>query len=317
MIIENDNFIFLTAISDDDYFTWQVEVLINNFRTYQISNKLNILVCYYGNDYNNKFDTLKSFYSEVSFFFYKNDNVRDYLLYSPVIQSHVLKQHFKCFPELEDKVIFFHDVDIILLKDLSFDELIKDDDTWYVADCSSYLDSNYIRSKGDYILDEMCNIVHIDKNIVLNNDTNVGGAQYILKNVNYKFWEKVEHDSVEIFKYLQSVNNNDLYKKKTDIQHWCASMWGILWNAWLFNHKTRTSDKLSFCMATSSMININKFHFYHNAGATAKRKHELFLKDLFRNILPYNLNFSYVSKEFCSWRYVEEIVKTESKTCLL
>lgn len=278
---------------------------------------MNILVCYIGDNYNPKFDRLKSKYEEVNFFFYKIDK-NDYKLfdYVPSIQFYGLKKHLLLYPELKDKIIFFHDVDIIFLSKPNYDPLINDD-KWYVGDTVSYIGSNYIKSKGEYIFDNMCDIVGIDKSIVEKNECNSGGAQYLIKNVSYEYLQKCENDSIKLFRYLEKVNQEDLNQKGIDIQQWCASMWSMLWNGWLFNHEIEVCHDLDFCMATSSISDLNRYKIYHNAGAIKERRKELFYKGDFREILPYNLNFNYISNELCSKRYVEEIQKAEKITCLL
>lgn len=307
----------MTCCTDENIFTWQLEVQINNFKTYQISSHLNVLILYEGNTYNPKFDVLKSKYTEVKFFFYKDDDTKKYI-YPPFAVPRVLKKHFENFPYLSQRTIFLYDTDIIFTKQPTFDHLLKDEN-WYVGDCKSYIGSEYIKSKGEYIFSHMCKIVHIDESLVVRNENNSGGAQYILKNVTYQYWEKVEQDSFNLFQYLKTVNENDLdlKRKNTDIQQWCASMWAILWNGWLLNHEIRIDDSLNFCMSTSSIKDWEKYAIYHDAGATKSRRNELFYKNDFREILPYNLNFNYLSKQYCSYNYVCEIQKTELISCLI
>jgi hypothetical protein len=43
------------------------------------------------------------------------------------------------------------------------------------------LDTKYLRAKGKELLDNMCTLVGIDKEIVVKNDQHAVGAQYLIK----------------------------------------------------------------------------------------------------------------------------------------
>jgi len=94
-------------------------------------------------------------------------------------------------------------------------------------------------------------------------------------------------------------------------------MWAVLWNAWLFGNDVRVHDKLNFSWATDPIEFYNKSSIYHNAGVLSTTT-TLFFKSDYINHLPYNFikkeNFS---KNFCSIKYVEEILKTKKVSCLL
>ncbi len=150
--------------------------------------------------------------------------------------------------------VFLHDSDIVLTKPPKFDDMIKGN-SWYLSNTKFYINYDYIIGKGDHTYKKMCEIVGIDPLIpkLLNN--NSGGAQYIVKNTTYEFWDKVETDSINLYKYF--CDTEHLHVKKTEydypIQKWTAGMWSLLWNAWLAGHETIVDERLDFyCGAYSS-----------------------------------------------------------------
>lgn len=309
--------VFISAQPDDKYFSWQIEVQINNFRKYNLSHKMHVLV--YHNErpkWHVNWDKLQKAYPEVNFFFYKNIGLPP-SNYIPILRPHILKQHFAKYPELEEKAIFYHDSDIIFTKYLDLNKLAAGD-TWYLSDTVSYIGANYIKSKGDYIFKEMCNIVGINPSLVENNEQNSGGAQYLAKNMNAKFWEKVEGDCLTLYNYMLKVNNEDLLKRtpSVDIQAWCADMWSVLWNALYFGSAVNVTRELSFAWATSGMTEYNSCAIFHCAGATPDRK-DLFYKGQFINKYPYKQDFSYVDPAWGSFKYVEAIKEVEAISCLI
>ena len=72
----------------------------------------------------------------------------------------------------------------------------------------------------------MCGIVGINPLIPQIMNSNSGGAQYIMKNVDASFWEKVEKDSEELFNQITELNNQKKTEDPTyhELQIWCADM---------------------------------------------------------------------------------------------
>lgn len=294
----------LVVLPDCDYYLWQMLVLMNNIRkigyeentvfvigirnSQKSTHLLNILR--YGN--------IKS-----RFYIYKDD--RDDLSYSSSMRPHILKKFFKEHKEYENKTFFYIDPDIIFREKINFSN-IETNDTWYVSDTRSYIDSKYIIGKSEKLFNEMCRIVKIDPKIVLDNDNNAGGAQYLMKNLNYDYWEKVENDSVELFKHMKNTEN--IYTPEAPIQSWTADMWAVLWNAWLFGHKTKIIKRLDFSWATDPIKKWNDRNIYHNAGAV-KDDGKLFIKTKYQKS-PFNQKIR-CSDKYCSYKYLIEIKETE------
>ena len=100
--------------------------------------------------------------------------------YIPSIKQHLLAKHLERFPELQKQPIFLHDSDIALTRPINFDGLLEDN-IWYCSNTCSYLNYEYIMSKGRDVFEKMIEIADISEDIVRCNSRNSGGAQYLLK----------------------------------------------------------------------------------------------------------------------------------------
>ena len=305
------------------YYVWQVEVMINNFIKHGINpNNIDILVAWNPNDDTTKtenveaWNKLASHYSSVRFFFYQ-DTREQPIYYISSVRPNILKQHFKAHPELESEAIFYHDCDIVFTRKPDFNAFLNDD-IWYLSNTNSYVNYDYIISKGLDIYDKMCEITKMNPTIPRLMNSNSGGAQYIMKNVNWKYWEYVEKDSEKLFKEITELNN---IKKTADpnyheLQIWCADMWAVLWNGWLAGNETKVVPEMDFSWATDLSNRWDETTIYHNAGATCGCG-GTFYKVLYMETLPYNLDIEKFDKEKNCYNYVLEIKETAQKSCLI
>jgi hypothetical protein len=305
------------------YYAWQVEVMINNFVDNGVNpNDIDVLVATNPNDLTSikenieAWDKLKQKYTNVNFYFYK-DTRQNPIHYISSVRPNILKQHFKNNLELSEYVYFYHDCDIIFTKPVNFSNLLNDDN-WYSSNTNSYINYSYIISKGKKIYETMCDIVGIDYEIPKRNNLNSGGAQYILKNLHWTFWDKVENDCERLFYKINNLNNE--IKKENpkyhELQIWCADMWAVLWNGWLFGNDMIVTNEMNFCWPTDTISKWNECSIYHNAGVTHDRT-DLFYKGNYQNSLPYDIDKITYNQKFASYKYVEEILKTKEVSCLV
>jgi hypothetical protein len=297
--------------------------MINNFIKHGINpNNIDILVAWNPNDDTTKtenveaWNKLASHYSSVRFFFYQ-DTREQPIYYISSVRPNILKQHFKAYPELESEAIFYHDCDIVFTRKPDFNAFLNDD-IWYLSNTNSYVNYDYIISKGLDIYDKMCEITKMNPTIPRLMNSNSGGAQYIMKNVNWKYWEYVEKDSEKLFKEITELNN---IKKTADpnyheLQIWCADMWAVLWNGWLAGNETKVVPEMDFSWATDLSNRWDETTIYHNAGATCGCG-GTFYKVLYMETLPYNLDIEKFDKEKNCYNYVLEIKETAQKSCLI
>jgi len=298
---------YICAQPATQYYTWQVEVMINNFKKHGVNPNMIDILCGIEND-NIPEDWIKlqQHYNTIRFFFY-NDNRKD-KSYIPSIYFNLLSSHMKANPDLINQRLFLHDSDIVFTRppELNF---INNANIWYMSDTNSYINYNYIQQKGNHIYEKMCDIIGIDKLIPKLMNMNSGGAQYIITGEDYKFWDKVEEDSIKLYSYFCEVEPQHT---GTDypIQKWTAGMWSLLWNAWLSGHETKVDKGLDFGWATNDVSDIDRYWILHNAGVTEQHK-DLFHKGSYQNKLPYDdaLIVRPTSASSYYWRQIKETSK--------
>lgn len=316
---------FICAQPAIDYYTWQVEVMIHNFIGIGINPNNIDIVCWKEHGIiSEKWNKLANHYNYVRFFFY--DDTRTTKYYTSSIRPNILKQHWQAHPYLQNEIIFYHDNDVAFTKPINWQQFINDD-KWYGSDVRWYMSYEYILSKGEDILNKMCEIVNIDKQIIKNNELNNIGAQYVMKNVNWMFWNNVERDCENLFKEITELSNQKVQEDRHTmpkdatkvsyhpLQIWCADMWALLWNAWKLGIQTVCHDDLSFSWGTSTEEEYFKYNIFHNAGVVTDAD-GLFYKANYMNKLPYNENLN-IKPNTASWHYWNDIQKVAKKSILL
>lgn len=303
---------FICAQPAIPYYTWQVEVMINNFISHGINpNDIHILCAHYG-QIPQAWVKLQEANKDVKFFFYQD--TRGDHSYIPSIYFNMMKQHIKAHPELQHESLFLHDCDIILTRPIDFNSMLHDK-VWYLSDTVGYIGTQYILSKGEDVYLKMCKVIGIDPLIPKLMNSNSGGAQHLVKNTTYEYWDKVEKDSIKLYTHLSE--EEPKWKESVyPIQKWTAGMWSLLWNAWLFGHETKVDKRLDFCWATDPIFRWEQAPIFHNAGVTEDRK-DLFFKGTYIGKLPYDIKQESYSDKFCSWNYVKEILEKKPTSCLI
>lgn len=289
------------------YYAWQVEVMINNFIKNGIEpDKINIICSTQNNIIVDSWKKLVEGYEKVKFFFY--EDTRENSKYISSIRPHILAKHFTKHTELQNDVIFYHDCDMIFTKPVSWDKFL-DDDVWYASDAISYIGARYIKEKEYGIYEKMCDIIGIDKSIPEMNEFDSGGAQYIMKNVDATFWEKVYYDSEKLYEFflehLEQYPETDSYHP---IQKWTADMWALLWNAWYFKHQVKVVPEMAFAWPTQDASDWYKHLIFHNAGVSSEQT-GMFCKVNYIKRLPYDITLDYDTNR-CSIHYAKEILDT-------
>ena len=305
---------FICAQPAIDYYVWQVEVMINNFVRNGVNPGDIQIVCAHHGSVSDKWKSLARQYFDVKFFFYFDGRQKP--CYISSVRPYILYQHWLAHPELANETIFYHDCDIVFSKPVDFSGLI-DNDNCYVSDTASYIGANYIRSKGDHYLVLMADIVNVNIKYIIEQESNSGGAQYILKKVPLEFWKKVYYDSENLFRLVTHQIEKDKAADPSihELQIWCADMWAVLWNLWFWDKPVLVTDKLSFSWATSHINEWDKHPIFHNAGVV-KDGEGFFYKGKYQLTLPYDIEQKDFNPNFCSFKYVDEILKTKEVTCL-
>ncbi len=308
---------FVCAQPASLYYAWQVEVMLNNFNAMGVNLNNVDIVCWKQNGIiPDEWSKLAAGYP-ARFFFY--DDTRETKHYISSIRPNILKQHWEKYPELSLDAIFYHDCDIVFSKRIEewiTEEMIMDEE-WYGSDTRWYIAHSYIKGKGDDIIQKMCEIMEMDESVIESNEMNAIGAQYLMKNIDYEFWDRVEKDSELLFRQITDLNN---IKKTEDnsyheLQIWCADMWAVLWGGWRRGAKTNCHPNFEFSWGTSTKDDYFRLNIMHNAGVTSPNE-GLFYKAQFMNELPYGKDLS-IRPNSASSVYWEWINLTASKSVLL
>jgi hypothetical protein len=307
---------YISAQPDEPYFKWQLEVqLLNFYRCGIPAANIHVLISYDPmKGVNPVFLRLAEEQQDKAIFYFYEDNRTD-KNYIPSLRPHILKQHFTTHPILNDAYIFYHDCDIIFRELPNFESLCKDY-TWYLSDTSSYISVEYIKNIGDIIFLEMCEVMDISPTEIMCTDT-AGGAQYLLRGVNYQFWNKVEQDCVKLHSHL--TNNRERYidifcrnmgidkSAYHSIQDWCTDMWAILWNGFQLGFNIKTDPELDFCWPAEPLERWKATKILHNSGVTPNMCDRHFYKGNFYNTPPYDIPLDNYDQEKCTVKYVEAI----------
>ena len=308
---------FVSAQPATTYYAWQCEVMLNNFIQMGINPNNVDIVCWKQNGViPEEWNKLANGYA-ARFFFY--DDTRETRHYISSIRPNILKQHWLAQPKLKDSVIFYHDSDIIFTKpigDWITDEMINDN-KWYGSDTRWYIAHSYIKSKGQDVIDEMCKIMDLPESLIESNELNAIGAQYLMKGVDYYYWDRVETDSENLYKEVSELNRKKKIEDPThhELQIWCADMWAVLWGAWRKGYKTNCHSNFDFSWGTSSEDEYFKMNIMHNAGVTDSNS-GLFYKAQYMNSIPYTEPLK-INEGTASWHYWNWIQETSKKSVLL
>jgi hypothetical protein len=310
----------LQAVADQPYMIWQLYVQMLNFRDLDIEDKAVILVCLsVGNDPSHEMKKFEK-WTKAKVYYYYDERVSK--TYISSIRPHVIKKYLRDYPT---RVFFYHDQDIIFLSLPNFIELEQGDMCYVSREAASYLDyRNYIKRFKSYQFHTMCHIVGIDPDTVAQNDHMVGGAQYVIKNTDYNFWDKVEKDCEALHRYMEHATKNGIRDFRNDeelptyhIQIWAADMWAVLWNIWLSGMFTIPHPSIDFCWPTNEIKDAKPI--LHNAGIAdineynAETGVRFFRKDRYLMHYPFSEDHSYVPENFIQSLYVKLFKRMEQK----
>jgi hypothetical protein len=319
--------VFVTAQPDVPYFHWQVKLYTHNFIEKGIDpNNIHVIFSTLGNNkLSQGAEDLKKI--GINIHSYKDERVNK--RYIPSIKPFLLYKWLEQYPQY-GKCFFLHDADIIFRELPDFEKMLNDDICYlsdtigyigydYIMDCCRRYESQHPTSEKGQLLKEMADTIGISVDLIKENQKNSGGGQYIIKNTDYKLWEKIYLDSFTLY------NNMLIYQRKFpinpgQIQFWTAEMWSVLWNLWLHNFKTKVVDELGFSWATDNIEKYEKYPILHMAGVTDDLKKTKFYKGEYINIDPIEklredpTHFNYVDQKSSTIKYIEVMRSYIEKT---
>ena len=274
---------FICAQPDDLYYTWQVHLWLESLREIGHSDKAIVLVFIPNfREKNNKWDQIVALYPEAEFVFYKDvDDISKLLgLYIPILRPYVLMKYFKEHPEMIEKAVFYCDSDILFTDKFNVNKFL-DDDINYLSDTNSYINAEYFDSKirdvlpdklEEYKTKDVLELVSTklgaSREIAEKNNKHSGGAQYLLKNIDWQFWDKVMTGCLVVRTELQNINRTFFENEAKGFQSWCADMWAVLWTLWSQGAETRVIPELDFAWAPDPIDKLDRCTILHNAGIT-------------------------------------------------
>lgn len=303
--------IYLTAQPDRIKFYWQLLVQLENFRQVGIELRdVHVLVACQGAPSKEMLSLARTSGARVFFYHHSGD-----YRYLPAVQPHIIAQHYEQLPELQHEYVFFLDCDVIFSRLPDF-SLMAEDGTWYLSQTwvqspdNCYINSRYLRRHSELAFQEMAQVVGIAADRVIRNDAVSGGGHYLLTGVDHYFWQKVEMDSMAMYVWYR--RREAEYKRLNpacDVQIWCAGMWSLLWNAWLYGHRTAVHPELAFAWATYHLQDFDRYTMLHMAGVIggvqAQEPGPHFDKMAYDTRAPFADDFSWINPNSITNKYVQ------------
>lgn len=316
---KKEDIIYVTAQPDVPYFHWQVELYVHNFISLEIDPKQIHVIFSLPNGAKERTESSKRLDRlGCNIHFYEDERNKKH--YIPSIKPYLISRWLKDFPKY-GKIFFLHDADIIFREIPNLDVLLNDEIS-YLSDTISYIGYNYIKdccdgyerqhqgSENLQLLKEMCDVVSIEIDCVKENQENSGGGQYLIKNTDWKIWDKIYLDCAPLYDQMLD------YQRRFPIHHgqiqfWTAEMWSTLWNLWKLGIQTKVTNELEFCWATDNIHRYEQTPILHMAGVTDGLKGSKFYKGEYIDVNPIEKlrenpnHFDYVDKDSSTIKYIE------------
>lgn len=282
---------YICAQPETIYYKWQVDTMITSFLQNGVAQSDIIIL---SNKETNEFYALREKYPKASFYRYDAPAQT----YPPAIKPYLMHKYFT--DHQEDEQYFYCDCDIILTKPLpNFEDGI------FMSNTVSYIGYDYIKSKGQEIVNIVCNTVGIDELILISEKNNSGGCQFIFHTLNAKVWEKAYEDSNKLWKNINEYNslNTDKYEGTYPLQAWTSEMWATLYAMWYYGYYGKVDPRLDFAWSTDEISRLENTSILHNAGVSTQK--DLFRKSNYmRQLPPCNL---VVDPTKCSSYYYKKV----------
>ncbi|MCA2656081.1 hypothetical protein [Microcystis sp. M061S2] len=296
---------YICAQPGTSYYAWQIEIMLMNFKEMGIPlQDVHIVCAMHDQNALHLYHQISNQYPEAVIEFYPDTRRTKH--YPSSIRPNILKQHF--FKHKLNEPFFYHDCDMIFTKKVDFTTFLNDD-ICYGSDTRFYIGHDYIKSKGYGILEMMASLSGIDVETIKENELNCIGAQYLIKGVDFRFWDEVEKICETLFLNITLENNrikadNPNYH---ELQIWTADMWAVLWNLWKWGKQTKVDDYFDFAWATSTIEDWERLNIFHNAGIT-ETGHGFFYKgDYMHKPLNKELQIREKSAQKHYYEYVKKV----------
>lgn len=294
----------VSCVTDTPRFHWESKVLLTNLREFSLSDKLHLLIFQSRHDFNKEFSPiwkeLEAEFPEAKFVYYKDTNnitrIGNIFHYTPIFRLWVLEQYFKENPSLEKEAILYIDSDIVFTKPIDFNKFLQDDVNYLSWTGSPQRTDNYLwqpyfdskikevvpdkleQYKRLDVLGKTAEICGTTREQIILNSPNIGGAQYLLKNISHQFWTDCFNAACEIKLYLSNINQifmrgaNHQEKENNGFQSFCADMWAVLFCLIGKDRKVECPKELDFAWSCDRYERLEDTSILHNAGITSDAK---------------------------------------------
>lgn len=296
--------IFVSAQQDSRYCLWQLAVQLSNFRELGIEQDAVCLIGYYPGGPSNEARALAA-QTKATFVFIPD--TREQQHYVPSIYFHLVSKWLSANRVYES--CFFHDSDIIFRELPLFSKLLCDDIN-YFSNVSNYLSPKLYDQS---VLSQAADLIGVDKSKILNTLL-VGGAQYLVKDLDPQLWILAERRSVMLFDYFTSMRNVQSQRKPID--PWLAGMFALKWTMIDRDMKFELHPELNFTWPAYSASTWAHTKILHNAGITADLGNKVFRKGEFNLNSPWRdpriaVGANTYSTEYAGWYYYQQVLRAK------
>lgn len=297
---------FIIPLIDRDYYLWQALCQIMNFRELGYEQDAVYPVIYWGKPS----ARLQSFLGSqnIKAKFVPFDDTRGIRNYNASIKPWLMFKYFRDYPS--EDVWCYLDSDVIFTKPFDFAPFEGIKHRFYGSDTKSYTGVEYIKSKGEQLFYELCNIGIADPKQLESCTGWEIGAQYIFQGANAAFWHDVYEKSSLVYKHSEDTKDKYKPEGQYSIQSWCSEMYYTQWAAMKFGYNPEITKLLDFAWSNWRESDWDKFPIWHNAGQT-KEDGIHFCKITYQSS-PFRKEIK-VSNESSSIHFVELIRRTEQE----
>lgn len=347
----------ISAVTDTPRFVWESRTFLTNLREHGYSNIILLVFQqrnFFMQEFSQGWEEMQKDFPEVEFVFYKDvtniTRICQIFHYTPLFRLYVLQEYFKKNPELEQEAILYLDSDIIFTKPVDFTPFLSDDVNYVSWTGNPERTDNYLwqpyfdkkieqvsADKLDYykrldVLAKIAEICGTTREAVTANSPNVGGAQYLLKNINAQFWTDCFNSCCEIKVYLEDINrifmkgDSGQERENNGFQSFCADMWAVLFRLIARGASISAPKEMDFAWSTDRVERLKTASIIHNAGVTSEARAKiafekahvegkLFYKGAFNDSFPTReyleeIANDPVNQQFCNNIYTKAIIKS-------
>ena len=293
---------------DDPYFHWQNLVQFYNLEKLGLLKDHRAIFLYKaGRSASGFLNKFKEAYPQNVFIF---EDTREQKHYIPTLKIHGVVKYLET--DVKDQDLFLIDSDVIFREPIDFN-LFQKDNVVYCSDTKGYLGYQYLKTKGDEIVKDMCKFIGVSFETIVEKNDRSGGAQLYYKGIPHSelldYFKEVEIQSPKLYDVMRT---HKTYNDSTPpIQAWTSEMWCVLWILWKRNIETEIVKELDFRWATDPIEMWETHKILHMAGVTSDTK-DKFYKGKFILDNPFIHNYDYVDEKSITKIYIEEIINTKN-----